>query len=530
MKLQLSRLIAGAALVLLTVSAWASDDAESPIGRFEIARFDVQGNTLLAPSDIEKLLARFTGKDRDFGDVQRALEALEDAYRQRGFNVVQVALPEQELNQGVIRLNVVEVHIGKVTVEGNKFFDVANIRRSLPGLREGATPNIAKISESLRLANENPAKKVNLQLQNSDSNDDIDSILKVEDDKTWSIGMSLDNTGDATTGRSRASVLYQNANVGGLDHVLSLQYTTALQNPDKVSVYGVGYHVPLYALGDSIDVFGSYSNVDSGSVSAGIFDLQVSGQGAAYGARYNHNLARVGAYDSKMIFGLDYKAFQNSVQLQGVQLGNDVTVHPVSASYVGTWNSAAGQAGFYITGLHNLPGGERGSADDFNRVRAGASATYTALRYGATYSLALPLDWQLRLNLSGQYTRDSLVPGEQFGAGGATSVRGFREREIANDSGHLENVEVYTPNVCGGVKLRAAQCRILAFYDTAQVTRNNALPGEQAHASIGSIGLGLRLLMDKYFSLQMDYGQVVDASDTLEKGERRLHFRVNLSY
>ena len=39
----------------------------------------------------------------------------------------------------------------------------------------------------------------------------------------------------------------------------------------KVSVYGFGYHIPLYALGDSIDFFGAYSDVNSGTISAGIF-------------------------------------------------------------------------------------------------------------------------------------------------------------------------------------------------------------------------------------------------------------------
>jgi hemolysin activation/secretion protein len=36
------------------------------------------------------------------------------AFRQRGFNVVQVVLPEQELNQGVV-----ETKIGQVRIEGN---------------------------------------------------------------------------------------------------------------------------------------------------------------------------------------------------------------------------------------------------------------------------------------------------------------------------------------------------------------------------------------------------------------------------
>ena len=55
----------------------------------------------------------------DFGYVERAMDALQGAYRKRGFGLVKVILPEQELNRGVVHLKVVETRIGKVRVEGN---------------------------------------------------------------------------------------------------------------------------------------------------------------------------------------------------------------------------------------------------------------------------------------------------------------------------------------------------------------------------------------------------------------------------
>ena len=46
--------------------------------RFAIQRFLVEGNSLLAQGELDRILAPFSGKDRDFGDIQRALEALQD--------------------------------------------------------------------------------------------------------------------------------------------------------------------------------------------------------------------------------------------------------------------------------------------------------------------------------------------------------------------------------------------------------------------------------------------------------------------
>lgn len=524
------RLLAGVLAAGFAVAGHAADQEQNQIGHFTISGFAVDGNTLLAPQEIERVLAPYTGADRDFGDVQHALEALEDAYHQRGYSVVRVALPEQELNQGVVHLQAIETRIGKVTVSGNRFFDEDNIRRSLPSLREGQTPDISRISTELRTANQNPAKRVRLDLKGGEADGEVDAALKVEDEKLWRVGANLDNTGTSSTGKTHLGLLYQNANISGHDDVMSLQYTTSVEKPSQVSVYGAGYHLPLYRSGDSLDLYGSYSNVDSGSVSAGIFDLNVSGKGAVYGGRYNIALKRRGDYDGRVAFGLDVKAFRNNVQLLGVQLGNDVTVHPLSVTYSGTWTPASFTTNYYVSAVHNLPGGEQGGNGDFARARSGARAAYNLFRFGASLAYALPRDWQTRFNLSGQWTRDALIPGEQFGAGGAASVRGFNEREVADDKGYGINAELYTPELCANVDRGAFKCRALVFYDAAHLSRVKALPGESTSSSIASFGVGMRVALDKRLSLQADVGRVTDAGGLKKSGDMKLSFALAVSY
>ncbi len=496
--------------------------------RFDIERFDVTGNTLLSPTLVDKILAPFLGKQRDFADVQRALEALEAAYHARGYNVVQVELPEQELNQNVVRLKVVQTRIGKILIEGNRQFTDINIRNSLPALQEGKTPNIHKISNALKVANENPAKKVNLQLESGEKDEEVNAILKVTEDKVWKGGASLDNTGTRATGKTHLGVSLQHANLFGLDHVASLQYTTSIEKPSKVRVYGLGYHIPLYAWGDSIDVYGSYSDVDSGTVTAGLVSLAVSGKGRVWGVRYNQNLGKVKNYEPKLQYGMDYKAFINGVQFGSQELGHDVTVHPISIGYTGAWTLTQGEANIGLSVARNVPGGDKGRSADFNAVRIGASSTYLILRFSGAYARNLARDWQWRTSFSGQYTADALIPGEQFGAGGSTSVRGFSEREISNDYGAQLNNELYSPNLCSGIKLFATQCRVVGFYDLAHLQRNKALAGEIGSNSLSSTGLGMRVLIDRYWNLQFDYGHVLSGNAGSDKN--RLHFRLNLSY
>ena len=517
-------------LILLAAFARVVTAAGNPAAAFDITRFEVEGNTLLEPSAVRSLVSGFAGKNRDFSYIERAMAALEGAYRKRGFGLVKVVLPEQELNQGVVHLKVLETRIGHVQVAGNEFHSAANIRRSLPTIAAGTIPNVDLVSANLRMANENPSKKANLQLRSGEQPGVIDALVEVSDARSWSAGAVLDNSGTEPSARTHVTAQYQNFNVGGLDHVLTAQYTTSPENPGKISVYGAGYHIPLYSLRDSLDFYGSYSSIKAGSVAAGLLDLTVSGAGTVFGTHLNHELPRRGHYDSQVIVGIDHKAFRNDVEFQGAQLGGDITVNPLSLSYVGQWALPAGNLNFYLTGVRDIPGGSQANDADFTAARSGATSSYWLVRYGIGFTRPLLRDWQMRLTLNGQATRDALVPGEQFGVGGAASVRGLQEREISNDQGFTANAEVYTPNLCRALPGSATRCNALAFFDGGRVSRNRALAGEAPHESVTSAGLGFRLNSGRAVSLQVDYGHVVSASEPQQKGEQRLHALLAVAY
>jgi len=517
------------ALASSCFSAYAEAEKTNLAGQFEIVRYDVQGNTLLSEQEVNQMLAPYTGKDQEFAAVQGAVEALELAYRRQGFTLVQVVLPEQELQHGVVQLKVVETRIGKVSIAGNNFFDDVNIRRSLPALQEGLSLNTNDVSTNVRLANENPQKKIVVQLQSEKQTGVVDAVLKVTDEKPWSAAVSADNTGDRQTGRNRITGAYQHANIAGLDHILSLQYTTSLSHPEDVTIFGVGYHIPLYSLGDSVDFYGSYSNVDSGIVTVGGpggLGFAVSGNGTVFGTRYNHNFIKKSDYGSTLSAGIDYKQFHNNISIFDTPLGSDITVHPISLTYAGTRAVVGTTTNFSISAVHNIPGGEHGSSQDFHAARLGSNPNYNLIRYNALFAHAFPGDWQVRFLLNGQVTNDALIASEQFGVGGAGSVRGFLERELMNDEGRTTNLEFYTPNLCSD----NLQCRLLSFYDTGYLSRNKAVPGEEIQQSVGSVGLGFRVNFAPNWSAQADWAHVIDGTSYTLTGGNRAHFKLTTTF
>ena len=278
----------------LSVSPPQAFGADPVSLRFDITEYRVEGSTLLSNRQIQAAVAPFQGKQRDFADIQRALEALETAYRKAGFGAVQVFLPEQELEGGVVLLRVVESRIGQVEITGNKYFDTANIRRSVPALKEGQTPNSRALADNLRAANESPVKQARVVLRPSSTPNEVIAKVEVEDQSPWRVFSTLDNTGTNETGRTRLGVGLQHANLFNRDHVATAQYITSPEAADRVAIYSLGYRLPLYGLGDSIDVFAGYSDVDAGTTETPAGPLQFSGQGSVYGARYNLLFARHG--------------------------------------------------------------------------------------------------------------------------------------------------------------------------------------------------------------------------------------------
>lgn len=550
---------------LLPPSALAQQDE-----KFTIQRFDVRGAKILSAADVERLTGPYTGPNRVFGDVQKALEAVENAYRNAGYSAVSVVVPEQELNQGVVRFEVTETPIGTVTVSGNKAFSTDNIRRSLPALREGETPNGRAISESVQLANENPAKQVEVVLAVGKKDGTVDARIAVAEDPVQRWYVTADNTGTRPTGRLRAGVTYQHANLFDRDQTLSLSYITS-PNKDlgiddrpehtKVDVFSVGYRIPFYDIGDSLDLIYAYSNATTPSATtpAGVpLGIAVLGKGEIVAARWNHYFARRGEYSSKLIVGFDWKSINS--QTDGCVIGSSAScvkyvTSPLSATYVGKVEKP-GKLIDYTVGLaRNIPMGSRyeypagtGLSDRFSLAANNRQSRddFTIFKASASYSDAVFDDWLLRLAANAQSSFGAaLVSTEQIGLAGSNAVRGFLERIIATDSGIVGNAELYTPELAQKLGLARGNLRGLVFYDTAVGRLHNTA---EPTRRLSSWGVGLRYNLNKDVSVKFDVAQILEYGppnenphrgsdptaggvlDTNNRGDSRAHLSVTVGF
>lgn len=528
---------------LLSLSSWGMVAHADDELRFDVQRYQVDGNSVLAGDRIESLLAPAGGKGKTLADLLSAVQLLQDAYRNAGYAAVQVVLPEQDTTAGIIRLGVIEPKIVGVEVEWDETPESereAAIERVLPALRIGQTPNVRAIDDAVRLANENPARRIQVALESTGTGSDILARVKVESSPPVRIFARADNTGSVATGRTRASAGVQHANMFKLDHVLTVQYTTSPERPKQTQSFSVGYRIPFYANKLMLDLVAAYSDTEAATTGTPAGDLNFAGKGNIFSAHLTRQLPTQGLWEQRIAVGIDYKAFTNICSLGAFgaagcgTAGASVTVHPLSVSYGGKWGDKGRQFQAGMSYSRNLPGGEKGTDADFVAARAGAVSAYDVFRANAEFSTAISegtfKGWLGHAAFNMQESGNALVSAEQFGLGGANSVRGYAERVQGNDRGWRASFEAFTPGIGGLFHLPADSLRAVFFHDVGATFRNQVQVGEAASTRLASLGLGLRIAVRQKFQAQIDFGQALTNHETVKRGDWRAHVSIGLTW
>ncbi len=493
---------------------------------FDIKQFIVDGATLITRTDFDSAVAPFVGLNKDFADVQHALEAVEELYVQHGYSAVHVLLPEQELEAGVVHFQVIESHLGKVVVKDNRFVSEANVLNAIRSVRKGAVPQAKKMARELKLANENPARQLNVVLKAGEADDQVDASVLVTDSKPQSVSMTLDNTGSAETGRSRLGLSYRHANVFDADHVMQIQTQFSPQHLSRVNVFGGSYKIPLYQYGHSVEFFGGYSNVNS--LVDGLTNFR--GGGLMLSSRYNIPLNRWGTFDPRLSFGFDWRKFSRIEQV-GVStpIFNAIVATPLSLAYAAQGRvGKSGDANLNVSFAVNVPLSGKGKEADFVAYNPDQNVPkrtpgYKVLRYGAGYSATFAKDWYFRSAFSGQWSGDLLIQGEQMRLGGADGVRGFSEGSESGEIGGKLNLEITTPSY----EKNDVIVRGVFFLDGGVV---KAKGGNTT--SISGAGFGLRSGYSDQYALRLDAGRIMKAGNDPQQlaGDWRIHATLSATF
>ena len=181
--------------------------------------------------------------------------------------------------------------------------------------------------------------------------------------------------------------------------------------------------------------------------------------------------------------------------------------------------------GIYVTNMLQLTGGPFGGDRDFTKYFGRVSLYVPAINKSV-------IELRMRTGFADPFSDTSKVPlYERFFAGGASSIRGYRERKVGP-------IDPGTKDPIGGEALfignleytypLADFLKVASFYDTGNVWEKNSdfLTGGDLKSSIG---LGIRV-KTPIGPISVDYGWPLNLEPGEEEKEGRFHFNVSRAF
>jgi hemolysin activation/secretion protein len=488
--------------------------------RFEIDEFRVEGNTVLPVRDVEAAVYDFLGPGRTPDDVEKARTALEDLYQTRGYPTVTVAIPRQAAG-GVIRMVVTERRVGRLRVTNAQYFEPDAIRKATPSLAPGTVPNIKDVRRDMLALNRQPDRSVTPDLRPGREPNTMDVDLTVKDQLPLHGSLELNNrqTADTTPLRIVASLSYDNLWQRG--DSIGLFFQVAPENTADALVYSVSYtfHIP----GTDLSVLVSYLNSNSDVATIG--GTNVVGKGQILGARLLVPLPGGDGFTQSIVAGMDYKDFAQDLTLSGFGNKVPITYYPVTISYNAEWVGEKSRSNLIATAVMGTSG-IGSSLATFEQNRANAAPSFFYFRGSLAHTHELPWGLQFWTHAQVQWTKDPLVPNEQFAVGGADTVRGYLEAEALGDNAAVLQSELRGPSVAGTIGHGLNELRVHIFADLGQAIIGQPPTGTRSHFGLSSIGIGVRARFANHASASVEDAFVLSDATTTRHGANTVLFRL----
>ena len=483
-----------------------------------IKEFRVLGNHQLSRTEVEKAVYPFMGPERTPDDVEQARAALEKAFQEKGFQTVNVQIPQQTGKRGIVFLQVAEGKIGRLNVEGSRYYTINSIKKQVPSLQPGAVPDFNKVSKEILALNQWSDRQVIPTLTPGFEPGTVDVNLKVKDTLPWHGSAEFNNRYSFGTPEFRLNLASSYDNLWQLGHSVGGSYQTAPQQPSAVKNWNLFYTAPIPKV-DWLKLNVSYSQQNSISTLGG--GGSSLGNGNTAGFRFLCSLPAAKDFSQSFNWGIDFKHVNQVTQLSQVSAGANVNEQPldywpVRLNYSGVWapsNSVTildaglsfGFRGAAISVGNNSYGNESQIAD----AKFGADGGFIALDGDLSHTHDLPGGFQIFGKVQGQVSPEPLIFTEQFSGGGLSTCRGYLESTVIGDSGVFGTVEVRSPMLLPG-HAGINDWRVYAFLDGGTVT--NVAPSGATNSvyapsyNLVSYGFGSRLKMFKYLNGSVDVG------------------------
>lgn len=399
--------------------------------------FVLEGNQVIDSDTLLAQLNDLRGQHLDLAGLQDAAQRITAFYQHQGYALARAFLPAQEIDQGVVRIAVLEGRYGEIQLNNRSRTRDRVMRARLSQLRQGEAVQDAKLNRALLLLRELPGIASKGTLRPGATPGSTDLVIDVDPGSWANASLEADNYGGQYTGQYRLGGSLSLNNPLRAGDVFSLRM---LQSDQQQRYYRAGYMLPL----------GPWSTTLGASYSEMTYAL-----GKDFSVLEAHGRARItSVFASQPLVRSLEMSINAQLQYDDKQLRDEIDLFELSSpKRVELWtlgmNGAiqdhwlgGGQNQFslgYSTGRLSFGNPDERALD---RLSANTVGRFSRANLHVARLQRLSSRWQLYTQFGAQWASTNLDSSEKFSLGGPDGVRAFALGAGAGDQGWQASAEL----------------------------------------------------------------------------------------
>lgn len=496
--------------------------------KFRLSSLQIQGSTVYSPKRLQKLEAEFLGREISLSDLYQIANRITQLYRQDGYVLSQAVVPEQTIEHGKARLQVIEGFVERVDFTGAPQEQLNRLKGfgdKIVGLRPLSMHSLERY---LLLTNDLAGIETRGVLSPGSSVGA--ALLTVSVKYNPSKNLAVINRSSSSVGPLQTQKLQVlNSATGGGEQITFSEATNPIA-PNELGYTGLGVSMPIGNEGLRVAFNSSYTSVRPGK-DLSEFDINGDTYSTSLGVAYplirsrTSNLSLSGTFDwtnrSVTTGFTGTTATLNQDRLRVLRVGLDFDRTDAKGAWAGSVQVSQG-----INGLGATTEGTAAKP----LSRSSGSAAFTKLNLQLTRQQSLPAGLTLQLAGTAQLAANSLLASEQFGLGGDEFGRAFEPSQVLGDSGYALRVELQRSFAYKVGSRGQAVTVPYIFYDYGQVLRKTPTAAEHGQDTLSSVGLGVRQSLSDSFSMQAELGFPLTRTDSSANRDPRFFMSLKGSF
>lgn len=415
-------------------------DRLAPGIRVFVEEFVFSGNTVFTDAELAELTAPYVGREITSEELEEVRYRLTLLYVNAGYINSGAVVPDQDVEVGKIRIDIVEGFLDRIDVQGTKSLDPEFIRERVE-LGAGPPLNVNELGERLRIIVQEPqVARINADLQPGDQPGEATLLTTVEETRPYDLSLVVDNHLVSSLGDVRGLVQGRLYNLSGWGDILNVELETA----EGLKDFFGSYSRPFTPQGTRVTVFGETERTQ---VVNDFEFLDIQSEFWQAGFAVSHPVYQTPRDRLVLSAGIDRRHSQTFLLGRGFAFSPGVepdgTSDTAPVRFTQEWLTRTRSQIFAFR-----------STFSFGLDWLGATTSPPGQPSGEYFAWLGQAQWarvldsrgsQVLFRFTGQYTPDQLLPMEQFSVGGARSVRGYDENQLVRDKGFSASIEFRYP-------------------------------------------------------------------------------------